>query len=209
MPMENLVNWWNTSSQMDRDYGKTAYHGYKFDIMKILPTRSMDVGCAVFALLSPNNDYNGNVDSMRKVVAAHRRGIPAREIEGLTCYRACAERAYRVLDCEPIDNVFGKNANKTYNFYRNILDPEDPRFVTIDGHMYNLWRGEITTLKEVAVHFKPKQYKVIADDFKAFARALDIPPSQLQATLWWIWKRVNRIRFDYQIDLPLELAEVV
>jgi hypothetical protein len=132
--------------------------------------------------------------------------IPVDRLEGLGTYRHCAARAYRILFNEPPEDVFGRDALKTYNFYRNIVDPSDPNWVTIDGHMYNLWRGEQTTLDQARIP-GPKRYGEIAGDCKELALALGVLPNQLQATLWYCYKRVNGIRFNYQIDLPLEVME--
>ena len=202
MPMDNLVRWWNRSSAMDRDYGMSAYWTYHCDIAA--GGANILITAAVFALLSPNSDYDGNLRSMRIVLNGFARRpyrTPVDQLQGLGTYRHCAERAYQVLLGKHPDQVFGPNAHKTYNFYRNILDPNDPQYVTIDGHMYNLWRGERTTLSEAKL--KPGTYDKIAGEFKEVAQAVGVLPNVLQATLWQCWKRTHRIRFDPQIDLPL------
>jgi hypothetical protein len=100
-----------------------------------------------------------------------------------------------------IEEAFGKNARKTWNFYMNIYNPHDERFVTIDGHMWNLWRGKRSTLDAARIPGGGK-YEEVAEDFKQVAKAVGVIPCQFQATLWWCYKRVNGIRFDYQIDIP-------
>ena len=207
--MSNLVRWWNDSSPMDREYGLIAYRSYRDRIGSLTSRTSPEKACAVFALLSPNSDFNGNVRSFQIVMAGFRRKprrLTVDELQGLRTYRTCAARAYRILQGEPPAKVFGPTAPKTWNFYHNLLDPRDVRFVTIDGHMYNLWRGERSSLNVAAARFKPAVYEEIAGDFKELAKALGLVPNQLQATVWWAYKRINGIKFDYQIDLDLELT---
>ena len=209
MPMDNLVRWWNKSSQMDRQFGMSCYGKYRDKIFSLNTDTDIRRLCAVFSLLSPNNDYAGNLYSTMVVLRGHENRITVDRLKGLTTYRACAHRAYRVLDGEPILDVFGPQALKTYNFYCNLYDPQDREHVTIDGHMINLWRGEVLPLKTVAAkHRSPKLYLAIAQDFKDLSRALDILPCQLQGTLWWSWKRINRIRFESQMELPLDPSEI-
>jgi len=190
---------------MDRDYGRAAYWNYHHAIAA--SGSNILITAAVFALLSPNSYYDGNLRSLRIVLDGFNRRpyrVPVDQLEGLSTYRHCAERAYQVLMGKHPDQVFGPNAKKTYNFYRNIVDPEDAAYVTIDGHMWNLWRGKRTVLD--AARIKPAQYDEVAGDFKEVARAVGMLPNQFQATMWWCWKRVHGIKFDYQMDL--ELADV-
>jgi hypothetical protein len=189
---------------MDRDYGLTAFETYKRDILS--SGGNLLVTAAVFAVLSPNSDYEGNLRSFRVVVEGFSRRpyrIPVDRLEGLGTYRHCAGRAYRLLLGETPDKVFGPGARKTYSFYRNILDPEDPEYVTIDGHMYNLWRGKRERLK--ASRIPVGAYHEIAGEFKEVARAVGVIPCQFQGTLWQCWRRTHKIRFDPQLELELEL----
>ena len=199
--MRNLDDWWNKSSAMDREYGASAYLDYHTDVAHRFFPLPKPVSCAVFALTSPNNDYDGNIRSADLVIRAFAAGKSVAEIANATTYRACMSRAYKVLEGYPIPSVFGPTAQKTWNFYNNVLDPANPHYVTIDGHMYNLWRGERSTLKDAAQSFRPRIYEQIAEDFRRLARMHRVLPNQLQATLWWTWKRINRIRFKYQIEM--------
>lgn len=202
--IHRLRLWYELSSPLDREYGMTAYDMYARDICLVGHSFApLQQRIAAFALLSPNNDYGGNLRSLRIVLEGYKSRLPIEKLHGLTTYHACARRAYRVLQGESIESVFSPNAKKTYNFYQNIWDPENPQYVTIDGHMYNLWHGERNLLKVAAVKFKPKEYDEISVGFKVAAGELKILPNQLQGTLWWCYKRMLGIRFDYQMDLEL------
>lgn len=202
--MYRLKLWYELASDLDHEYGLDAYNMYQRDIdaIGLVGLATLQEKIAAFALLSPNNDYGGNLRCLRIVLEGHRDGIPVERLKGLTTYRACAKRAYRVLD--GIDWVFSPYAKKTYNFYQNIWQPNNPEYVTIDGHMYNLWKGERNLLKSVAVKFRAKEYEEIAQGFRIVAKEVGLLPNQLQATLWWCYKRMLGIRFDYQMDLDLE-----
>ena len=186
---------------MDKEYGELAYSTYHTEVVYGFWPLPKQVSCAVFALTSPNNDYAGNLKSAELVIRAFAQQKPVAHIANATTYRACMERAYRVLGGAEPRSVFGPTAQKTWNFYNNVLNPSSPDFVTIDGHMYNLWRGERSTLKDVAQKLRPRLYEEIADDFKELAWHKRLLPNQVQATLWWTWKRVNNVRFKHQMEL--------
>lgn len=203
MSVDRILEWWNVNvSDMDKEYGRSAYRGYRDTVSRIACGHiSLVKACAVFALCSPNSDYEGNLRSLEVIIRGYLNGAPVEGLRGLSTYRQCAIRSYRVLSGELPEHVFGYDARKTYSFYRNILDPSDPYFITIDGHMHNLWAGKVRTLDKSG--FRPKLYDRIANDFKEASRRVDdiLLPNQMQAALWWSWKRVHGIRFDYQIDL--------
>lgn len=72
---------------------------------------------------------------------------------------------------------------KTINFFRNILNPDDKEFCTIDGHMAALMTGNLSKEK-----LTPKQYLFLKDEMIKFANKEGKIPSQLQAELWLIYK---------------------
>lgn len=126
-----------------------------------------------------------------------KRNIPLTEINCST-YKHCRDRAFNYFIGEK-DFLIETKGLKIISFYHNILKPEDKTHITIDGHMHNVWFGSRKTMKEVAIlKFK---YNTIAEDFKKVARKHNLIPCQLQATLRFTWKRINKIIFNPQLNL--------
>ena len=194
----NLRLAWGWVSDVDLEFGRTAYRGYH-DALRLwaahygfgfVPT------VEAFVALSPNNDYHGNLRSLSSVMASMNDG----KVREVTTYRACAKRAMSYLAGEVSfrDIVTGP---KITAFRDNILYLDDSRRVTVDGHMVCLWAGREMTMKEAAALMATVKYDRLEADFKALARRVALPPCQVQAALWHCRKRRSGVRYDPQMDL--------
>lgn len=82
----------------------------------------------------------------------------------------------------------------------NILEPENPDYVTVDGHMISMWHGARINVTD-ATRFA-RYYQVIADATTKLAEEERILPNQVQATLWFTWKRLHSVlRHDGTLNL--------
>jgi len=187
------------SDFVDLTEGKTAYERYNEVLRSIADYYSMGFvqTVAAFVALSPNNDYVGNLRSLITLIVGFKNNIPVEQITTST-YKQCRNRAYNYLTGEK-DFLVETGGPKTINFYFNILKPKDTKYVTIDGHMYGVWHGERFRMVEVA-HLKIP-YSKIASDFKIVAKRNNLIPNQLQATLWFTWKRINNVIYNPQLSL--------
>lgn len=88
---------------------------------------------------------------------------------------------------------------KTTAFYQNILQPSDLYPVTIDGHMYSIWAGKRLRMKEVAT--MGFDYETVARDFRTVAFRVFVRPNQVQAILWFTWKRIHNVVYKPQLGL--------
>lgn len=185
--------------QLDYREGMRAYPSYRATLSRLADRYEVPLPRVVasFAALSPNNDYVGNLRSTVTLLEGFTSGWSLDKIN-VSTYRACATRAWAFLsgNIEFLETTKGK---KTRAFYQNILDPADPEPVTIDGHMLGLWFGQRLTMKE-AVRKRIK-YDDVAADFRAYASDVKILPNQLQAMLWFTWKRINHVIFRPQLSL--------
>ena len=82
----------------------------------------------------------------------------------------------------------------------NLMCPDDPGFVTIDGHMSCAWQGKNLTMKEAVVKTE-RGYREIANATKFLANVAGILPNQFQATVWFARKRTAKVKYDPQLDL--------
>jgi hypothetical protein len=187
------------ADSIDFTEGLLAYTRYQQLLQEIASVYGFGFvqSVAAFVTLSPNNDYLGNLRSLVSLMIGINEGRSPDQIT-VSTYGACKLRAHSFLTGEK-DFLIETKGPKTRAFYHNILKPEDKKHVTIDGHMYGVWTGKRLRMKEVA-HLKIP-YNTIAKDIQKVARQEDLIPCQLQAILWFTWKRINNVIYSPQLAL--------
>lgn len=154
-----------------------------------------ETGAAVFSALSPNSTYHGNLRDTRRLLRAVRAGQPKESIR-VSTYHNNRDKAWAIATgADPLKLIIYP---KTRNFFMNICDPDDPRWVTVDGHIFNAWTGVRIPLKGAAMKMNFKVYDQIADDIRAVGRQKSIIANQAQAIIWITWRRMNGIKFSAQ-----------
>lgn len=197
--MENLAGLFAQADATDRREGALAYRRYH-DLLKRIAEHygfPFPATVATFVALSPNSDYFGNLRSLVSVIQGVNAGVPCDQIT-VASYKHCRDRAHSYLTGK---NTFLEHAKglKTRAFYTNILSPETDFDVVIDGHIHAAWAGQNWTMKEALV--PRRKYREIAHDIKALAFRNQMMPHEMQATLWFARKRINRIKYFSQLDL--------
>jgi len=134
--------------------------------------------CAVFSILSPVTNFEQNKKDLVNFYAYHKGLVNKKP--SFTTYSTNVRKAEKVINkqLKPTEAFNPKTASKTLNFFRNILDPNDKNYVTIDR-----WAYRIAT-EEAYKPLTKKQYDSIANQYKRAAKRLGLLPSQLQAILW-------------------------
>ena len=196
--LRNLEEMFERADKIDINEGARAYFRYHEVMHDIASLYDYPIDCvvAVFCALSPNSDYKGNLRSAVSVLRGLKDGEDPRDII-VSTYNHCKYRAIEYARGQPfLDLVKGP---KITNFYHNILNPMDNRWVTIDGHMSAIWQGKDLTMKEAII--RRKTYNEIAHAVKALAFRHCLLPHQLQAILWFTRKRTARIKYDAQGQL--------
>lgn len=192
MSVDNILSVYSRADRIDLDEGMHAYVRYHESLKYYARFYSVKMPHVIgaFAALSPNNDYIKNLRSLVTLLEGMRRGA---QVHGCTVstYKACRDRAWCFLHGKDfLETTVGK---KTRNFYLNILNPYDYEPVTIDGHMACVYVGRRMTMKEVVrSRFK---YDEVAQAVRQAAYDIGILPNQLQATLWFTWKRINNVLY--------------
>lgn len=199
MSKENLERVLDSANDSDWRIARTAWFRYNDIVGRIAAANgfSIEVGAAVFAALSPNNDYLGNLrDTSRLLVAAGA----GRSIESfkVSTYGSNKRKAWRIaLGEKPLDLIVFP---KTRNFFLNILDPTDPVPVTVDGHIFNAWRGERMRLNDAAQKANARFYEQVAGDIRQIGAERGLFPNVVQGGVWYCWKRLHRIRHSDQME---------
>jgi hypothetical protein len=195
----NLRTLYNKADAIDRLDGCLAYESYHKVIQSFADHYGFpfEATLATFVALSPSNDYFGNLRSLASVLQGVKAGHTAEDIT-VSTWNHCRNRAVLYAEAKR-DFLSTVRGLKIRSFYMNILDPTDPKPVTVDGHISAAWQGrDDLTMKEALV--RPTHYEVIAADVRRLAKQEGLLPNQMQAILWLTRKRVLRIKFDAQFD---------
>jgi hypothetical protein len=151
------------------------------------------IGAAVFAALSPNNDFKGNLRDTDRLLLSASKGLAIDDFK-VSTYGNNKRKAWRIAHGgeEPLDLIVFP---KTRSFFLNVHDPLDPHPVTVDGHIYNAWRGERISLKGAAQKANARLYEEVATDIRQIGKLKGIIPNIVQGILWYSWKRMHRILY--------------
>lgn len=197
MSVDNLKRTLNRADRFDIEAGLDSYRKYN-RIMAAMAARTgvtPRIAAAVFAALSPNNDYHGNLRDAHTLLSAARQGAQIGDFS-VSTYGNNKRKAWRIVHGEdPLELIVAK---KTRSFFLNIADPNDPEPVTIDGHMYNVWRCQRENL--VGLRWRTKHYDEIAEGIRNLAGQEGFVPCQLQGILWITWRRIHGIRTTTQLS---------
>ena len=196
--VQNIFKVWEQVDSIDLHEGMTAYEKYNQTMCRLAWHYDFPLSSVVgaFCALSPNNDYMGNLRSLVTVLKGFREHKLLWDLT-VSTYDSCKYRAWRCLLGQNF-MTFTKGP-KTRSFYINIMKPTDNYAVTIDGHMYSVWYGKYLNMKAVAkMGF---DYEAVAHDFRTVAFSIGIVPCQLQACLWFTWKRINNAVYNPQLGL--------
>lgn len=197
----NLRRFLDMASEEDVMEGKLAYGRYH-SLMRDLSRRygfGFENITAAFVSLSPNDDYIGNLRSLLSLLEGLKERRAFSEIV-ISTYRHAGERAYDFLiGREPF--LTKSRGLKISSFYRNIIDPNDPEPITVDGHISAAWQGfNRLTMKEAIVKSRT-DYKMVADALRSLAADRGLVGNQAQAIIWFARKRMNGVKHTPQLDL--------
>lgn len=200
MSIENIKRVMDQALEGDLDIALESWWKYKALTTEIAWRHKFPahIGAAVFAALSPNNDYYGNLRDTDRLLAAARAGLTIDQFK-VSTYGNNKRKAWAIAQgTDPLTLIVFK---KIRNFYLNVRDPDDPVPVTVDGHVHNIWTGKRIRLTEAAQKLKPQLYDVIAEDIRAVAAETKMLPNQVQAIIWTVWRRIHNIRASTQAGL--------
>lgn len=196
---ENFLKVYNQATNYEKELGIKSYFHYNRLTTNIAQELGFPahIGPAVFAVLSPNSSYFGNLRDCRRLLEAKKKGLGINDFK-VNTYDANKRKAYKLADCQvdPLELIV---ANKTRNFYLNVLNPNDPIPVTVDGHCYNIARYKRENLVGLR-GFTDKKYEILAQNIRDLAKDLNLIPNQLQGILWITWKKIHNLVHSNQIE---------
>lgn len=159
-----------------------------------------EIVCGVLSALSPAVEWELNKRQAEKLIHGY---LTLSDVDGvvISTYKRQLRKAIAILDLiegwpdnyNEIENyvltVLGDRAYKTKAFYWNIYNPHDPKFVTVDTH---IWNAAGLTAKMI----NKGEYEAMSEIIQELSDESDYEPCQLQAIIWIVYKRISK-------DLPI------
>lgn len=174
---QNILSIWNQSTEADKyDWYKEANQlankwsiKYKIELPKV---------CGVIAALSPLKSWDENKRISEAFIKGNRRGHTNLFIS----------KAASILDTDTnIESIL--RGSKIVSFYRNILQPDCDKFITIDRHSLSIAVG--LKMTDESMKMTAPQYNFFVACYRELAKELNISPVLLQSTTWLYWRRIN------------------
>lgn len=148
-----------------------------------LPLRAV---CGAAAAISPGMRWERVAYHVRRL---HQFGAANLPSPIPTYSSAFVDRAERCLRGEDPETVLG--GPKVRAFYALLATRGQCDAVVIDGHAFNIARGERTGLRgdvPAAARVTAARYRLAELAYRIAAKALDIPAHAVQAVTWTHWR---------------------
>ena len=196
----NILNTFEQATPSEIEAGLNWYADAQAQCAEIAKRTgvSLAVAVGVVAALSPNNKWSRNLADGEKLIRAYIRGEHVESVK-VSTYHAMRDKAWRILQATPeTDLAFGNdaitkilNGRKITAFYLCIMGAET---AVIDGHAYNIARGERHGLTSNATNIGKKLYVELEEAYRQAGRRLDLRPFEVQAITWTAWRRIHGIK---------------
>jgi hypothetical protein len=175
---QNLRDSWRETTSTQRLRGVMWYPA-AHDFAEVISNGDVVRGSGVTAAASPNKGWNDN----RRIAVDAFTGIFGGQVGD------SVRKMQRIMNGERPENVLPMG-KKTGHFYMNILDPNDPAWVTIDRHAIRVATSDWTNGQP---RITEAQYPVFVRSFVNVATSVGVMPCAFQAALWiYARERVGR-----------------
>lgn len=125
--------------------------------------------CGIISSLSPLKSWTENKKLAEQFLSGKERGHFPKQIDK-------ARRIKRISIPDTIETIL--SGKKTSSFFRNIYNPNDNKYCTVDSHILKVAH------KGVLVQSTPRRYKDIENAIKKISNKENLPVSTVQATIW-------------------------
>lgn len=170
---ENLLDGWSMTTPLQQ-YRGLAWYPQAHDFAYVIGRGNVVMGAGLLAAMSPNKGWDNN----RLIAVNASFGIFGGQVGNAI---GKAQAIYNGADPESVLPMH----KKTGHFYRNILNPFDVDFVTIDRHAI---RAATLDWDNGNPRVSDRQYGDFVLAYQKAAANVGIVPSAFQAVLW-VWAR--------------------
>jgi len=167
-------------------------HNYASNLAALYDT-TLDKVAGMIAALSPQNKWDTNKIGAANLLEAYQNGDDYWSVKVSTFNDGKGKAINIMLDYgKPLEIIKG---NKTRNFYRNILNPYDSNFVTVDRHAVSVALGErVTDANKIRYYVSTdKRYLQMVEYYKIAANQVNLLPCQIQAVTWVNYRNLHGV----------------
>ena len=193
----NLLALWESRTETDESEGLLWYaranrRGQELSLRHDV-TLSQAVG--VIAVLSPGCEWGKNLQYSDELLAAWNSGRRGSELPMVGVYgNRNLDKAKLILAGHSPVEVIPDSSKKVKAFYSCLLQPSDSLAVVIDRHAkcaaLNL-RSTKSGAASQDVTVRSGEYDYLSRHYVKLADRFGLLPSQFQAALWLIWKKLG------------------
>lgn len=206
-PVRRFLDLYTLSPNWERDSAYSYYDRQQARMMSRAESNFLTVGsvAGAFCALSPNNSEKITYLALDRCINTHIQfrwstiGELVRNCK-VPAYPAAKRKAFLILNGGDPDILLA--GVKTNSFWHNTIDPDDSRWVTIDGHMHNVWRGKVERMTRSGMSMG--RYVEVANDLRTAAAICKWPAPRFQSLLWCSWKRTNGILYSPQMEFEFD-----
>jgi hypothetical protein len=179
--VRNIERTVKSATPEEIQHGKTWYQ-QAHEMASEIGKGDVKRGAGVIAALSPKSSWTENVRMAREVSkTGSTRGYVSQAEVG---------RARRIMEGEDPETILPME-KKTGHFYKNILEPENPSYVTVDRHAHDIAIGQAWGGRERQL--EGGRYNTFVNAHLQAAHRLGEIPSRVQATAWVRWRNLRGI----------------
>jgi hypothetical protein len=195
---QNLLKTFSSASQATIDEGKLWYRSANLFATSLSQrfNVTLDQAASVIATLSPASRWERNLQDAENLIKAyyHRGYIGALPVT-VSTYGFNKIKSLGILSRQI--ELTPKTGLKTWNFKNNIVDPNNPDFVTIDRHAHRVLTGDTNN---GAVNLNLRQYQLSVSVYKTLAQEVKLVPCELQAIAWLQYKQSLNYNQSFQTE---------
>lgn len=191
--MEEVLIQASPSSYKDAKEWYPKAHKYAEDFSEKY-NKPVEITSALISVLSPQKEWFHNLELTEEFLKTK-----GRRCRHVTKQKEKAKRIYTLNDVKEANIEMAAlylGGLKTTNFFFNIYNPSDPKFVTIDTHMLQLMTGMFNFVKPTV-----KQYNFMKQILIDFSNEHKMIPSEMQSILWLTWKSVKPKRINQEAEV--------
>lgn len=170
--VSRIIDTYNSATADQRSRG-LAWYRTAHQLADMMSEGNVVAGAGVIAALSANKGWEENA---RLAAQAFLTGEPSGH------FGDAIRKAVRIMAGEDPSTVLPMSS-KTGQFFRCILDPDDPDAVVIDRHAHDIAVGERYGNRDRGLSSKGR-YALFAHVCREAAMQLNMLPQEVQAVTW-------------------------
>lgn len=184
--LSNLMRLWDQATIDERKAGRDWYFSARRTVGKLAGKHNLPPStvAGIIAALSPGMEWDRNISETERFIKT--RGNDAYSVYG----RSNDDKARSILAHPTESPLSFLGGPKTRAFYRTIMNPACDDNVVIDSHSWCAGLNRTNGRWDKTIRVTESRHWWMGRHYIECARRLGLYPSEFQATIWLVWKRL-------------------